>query len=1299
MMEDKKITPAEAAEAGVPERKAIRLRLFLVLLLLGWTAAVGVSLWYNTSRLHEHALDSARLQARTVVEKDVVYRQWNSMHGGVFVPMIPGKFDPNPYLPEKGREIVGQDGKIYTKINPAYMTRLVHEIGALRSGVIGHITSNKPIRKGNEPDAWESAALTLLENRTTEEVSDFMHIDGTEVMRLIRGLETDQSCLPCHSQQGYKVGDIRGGISVTVPMAPFLASARETQRILFGTHLSLWVVGLLGISFGMRKVSNGIRERDQAEQSLRELTGELERRVNERTADLRAREQEMRAFVDNTNAGVFLKGLDGVFRIANAQFASILDHTQDMVIGRKIEDILDVETVTPLLSQERAVIESATGRELKNAFTGKDGTRYSCFIFPVLEEESVVGIGGLLVDMTERDNTERVLRQARDAAEKASRAKSDFLANMSHEIRTPLNGVIGMADLLLRTRLTADQASMAAAIKTSGDSLLLVLNDVLDISKIEAGKLALEHISFQLRDVLFDSTKGLTPIAYKKNIELILHVSPAVPEHVVGDPVRIRQIILNLVNNALKFTEQGEVVITVLLVSKSAGKARLRFSVTDTGIGIPLEKQANIFQAFEQVDTSTTRKYGGTGLGLAICSRLLFIMDSKLELKSHEGFGSSFWFEIELPIDKGDMPAQKPLVCTEALQGLRALIVDDNETNLRILMETLESWGMEVSQARSADEGFALANVAGNSKRPFRILLSDLQMPSKDGLDLLRMIRAEHALSQLPVVLLTSGNLPEHAQNQVGKPGFFDSILDKPVRPEALMRAIASALNIWESYDVQEIQRVEEMKTVASMNRLRVLLAEDVEMNQMVATRMLKELGHEVTVVGDGKEALEAVTTEHYDLVFMDIQMPVMDGVQATLAIREMEHQGILKDKTTIVAMTANALKGDKAKYLSVGMDGYLSKPILLEELRNIINEVTGVVREEQSEEATERKPRFEASWCTIQGAALDGPRRIHVGPGKTQEKGDKNSEDGAALAGDQAPAAEPGAAIQFTTSARTDTDDPSGPAGQSGTPGPPVPPVPSGQPGAPEADGAGSDAGSGSAAGAGDMPEPGDDGGGQDAVAASSDSASAPVSFSGSGLAAGPGGGKRVQGVRLRSGARSGPDGPDGPYGVGGPDDAGDAGGVGGEKLSAGGGAAGAGASGGAGQGPLSGVESTPGIIDWDLLDRSFAGSKDFIMDSMHLYMRDAPRLLQEVYGAIERGDNGQLTVNAHALKGITGYFSRADVYERCLALEEAGRRAALPKGRVEMEQDYGALRALVDKLIMEMATFIKNEKGGSGA
>ncbi|MDR1243352.1 MAG: response regulator [Deltaproteobacteria bacterium] len=1085
------------------------LLVFCIILVILWTAGIGASLWHNLDSLYQNAINSARLQAQTAFDKDITYRRWNSQLGGLYAPVTPTT-PPNPYLPEKGRD-VEIDGRQHTKINPAYMTRLVHELGQLRSGVLGHITSTNPIRPANAPTPWEEEALKLIEAGKAEDVSALQEIDGKTYMGYMRGLVTEQSCLPCHEHQGYKLGDIRGGISVYSPVAPFLGAVGRTRAVLIFSHIILWIFGVACYSCGAWRIALGLRQRDEALLDLRNLTGQLEKRVTERTAALEERTRELQAFLANANTGVFFKNNDGIYRLVNERFAAILNRPASGIVGRADKDIFDRAALSKFKEHESLVIKSGRSLELQHCFEAPTGARFSCFIFPLLRNGEALGIGGILVDMSERDRVEKALREAKEEAEKASKAKSDFLANMSHEIRTPLNGVIGMSDLLLRTTLTPDQASMASAIKTSGDSLLLVLNDILDISKIEAGKLVLENTPFLLRDLLFGAVKGLTPIAYKKNLELLLHVSPQVPDLLIGDSVRLRQIILNLVNNALKFTEAGEVMVTVFLLSSADSKANLRFLVSDTGIGIPQSKQGAIFLAFEQVDASTTRKYGGTGLGLTICTRLLALMDSKLELKSREGFGSSFWFDLTLEFQEDEAPL-KPFVCAESLKGKSALIVDDNDTNLRLLEETLAGWGMAVCKSRSVDEALAVADISAGSRRKFDLILTDLQMPEKDGVTLMRTVAGMPQLSSTPVILLSSGNLDGEYAANTGKPGYFSAVLDKPVKSEVLMRAVASSLNIWERYDAQELSREKDKdmsEEAEKAGNLNILLVEDVEMNQKVASRMLTELGHKVTIAGDGKQALEAIAASRYDVIFMDIQMPVLDGVQATLSIRDLEKQGILKKRQYIVAMTAHALKGDKEKYLSIGMDGYLAKPILLESLHQVLKDW---------EKEKEKEKEAEASSMETDAKKLSGDWR------------DSNN------ASRQTP--EP-AALEV-------------------------------------------------------------------------------------------------------------------------------------KKLS------------------VAEAMENFRIIDAELLGRSFADRRDFIVDSMDLYMRDARRLLDEVRSAIGRSDDNSLAVSAHALKGITGYFTRGSAYDNCLALEHIGSDNELKGKKTQALEILSKLESEVSRLTGEMAEFI---------
>ena len=642
--------------------------LFFILLMAGWTAAAGISVTYNISRLEKNAEFSANILASTAFEKDLLYRRWNASHGGVYVPLVPGKTELPPHLPLDGRNITSTEGKVYTRINPAYMTRLVHDLSEqdASSKVLSNIVSLNPTRKENGPDTWEAAALSSL-SRTKSLVTQIAPINGEPHLRYLRALPAEPFCITCHERQGRAVGDPLGAISVSVPMSPFYAVASSSATFLWLSHGVLWVLGMIGISFGMRMVGGYTTERDKAAEELQSFTKTLEDQVEGRT---------------------------------------------------------------------------------------------------------------------------RALIKARDKAEAANRAKNEFLANMSHEIRTPLNGVIGVADILLRTPLDEEQTSMVSAIRANGDSLLLLLNDLLDLSKVEAGELTLDCVPFGPQKLFVGIVKSVLPGFREKGLKLICAIDPGLTRTVVGDPLRIRQVLLCLLNNALKFTHSGEVRFTISLAAQDLEEMLIHFSIADTGIGIQPEVRQRIFNAFEQADTSATRQHGGSGLGLSICASVLSLMGSAIHLESTPGEGSTFSFSLLLPVSH-ENTTEQPLPDTDL-------------------------------------------NLTGN-----------------------------------------------HSPCDI-------------------------------------------------------LLVEDVPLNRMVARHMLRELGHIVTEVENGKEALEAASAHSFDLVFMDIQMPIMDGISATRAIREYEAKNGRKN-TAIVAMTANALNGDKEKYLAEGMDDFIPKPLRLEELHAVI--------------------------------------------------------------------------------------------------------------------------------------------------------------------------------------------------------------------------------------------------------------------------------------------------------------------------------------------------------------------------
>jgi PAS domain S-box-containing protein len=646
---------------------------------------------------------------------------------------------------------------------------------------------------------------------------------------------------------------------------------------------------------------------------------------------------------------VYFKDTEGRYLDFNQAFADMFQIDRESWLGKSVFDLLPAEQAR-LVAEFDGLLFAQGGKQNYDSEVRLPSGLNAHVLYHkaalTRPDGSISGLVGTLTDISERKQLERSMLSAKEAAEAANRAKSDFLANMSHEIRTPMNGIIGMTELALDTDLTSEQRDYLETVKNSADSLMTIINDILDFSKIEAGKLNVEHIPFHLGHLLSDTLRLFAVRADQKGLELLNEIAPDTPQELLGDPGRLRQVLNNLLGNSIKFTPRGEVVVQVKVEQVlESGEVDMHFAVRDTGIGIPLEKQAHIFEAFAQEDTSTTRRFGGTGLGLTISNRLVQLMGGRIWVESIPDVGSTFHFTVRLGVDhSGQYRCTLPGGATE---GKRVLVVDDNEVNRRILRDLLQQWGMTVDEVANGAEALVRLEIAKQDQEDYDLILLDAHMPALDGFDVAGNLQASHA-SRATLMMLSSADLQDDVARcrELG----ISAYLTKPVVQIDLLRAIRQLLNP-EREKEGDTPLLTRNELHQNSTVLRILVAEDHPANQRLIMALLNKWGHTVELVDNGEAAVARSAEEPFDLILMDMQMPGMGGLDATRLIRERERASGAAGKVPIYAVSAAAMIDDQRLGMDAGLDGYLTKPIRQDQLLEVIERYAGRMEDVSSQE------------------------------------------------------------------------------------------------------------------------------------------------------------------------------------------------------------------------------------------------------------------------------------------------------------------------------------------------------------
>jgi PAS domain S-box-containing protein len=689
--------------------------------------------------------------------------------------------------------------------------------------------------------------------------------------------------------------------------------------------------------------SKGNNKRDELRSTIAQLQREL--------AECKRSEGVLDRFFNTSLDMLCIADFQGYFKRLNPAWEQTLGYTLDEMRAHPYLHFVHPDDQEVTLAEVQRIYGGMETVSFENRYRCKDGS-YRWLLWTAIPFPGQEAIYAAARDITDRKRAEQKIRKLKEDAEAANRAKSDFLAQMSHEIRTPMNAIVGMADLLWDTPLTAEQRQYVRIFRRAGTNLLSLLNDILDLSKIESGHIELEHIDFEVREVLDKVCELLAVRAHEKGLELACRVEPGVPTALRGDPTRLRHILMNLAGNAIKFTERGEVVLRVRPDPQADAPEALQFEVSDTGIGIPREKLAQVFESFTQADASTTRKYGGSGLGLAIAKHFVELMHGRIWVETEMGFGSTFYFTALFDLAAAPKTAPPPVPFD--LKGLRTLVVDDNATNRLILTETLANWGALLTTAETGEEALAELERASTARETYELVLLDGRMPGMDGFEVAEQIKNHPGLAGMTVLMLTSDNRSGDAarSRSLG----INAYLVKPVQRSELADAIQSAMNKTRDANVQEKPVVDNLSRTVSQCPLRLLLADDSEDNVFLIQAYLRGSEHSVDIAENGEVAVQKFRSSKYDLVLMDLQMPVMDGYAATREIRNWEREAQLKP-VPVIALTAYARPHEVEKSLASGCTAHLTKPIRKNTLFEVLERYGEGKRTQPKETAARAAP------------------------------------------------------------------------------------------------------------------------------------------------------------------------------------------------------------------------------------------------------------------------------------------------------------------------------------------------------